>query len=492
MIPAASALISLLLLAPPTTGPASQPSAPTEFLTDIPPYAGNVILGRPTDRSITLSILASTAASVRVSYGADSSPDHLTAPIQLTPGQPRELLLPDLTPNTAYHYRILDADTRKPLLPSDKPGTFHTARPPGSSFTFDLQADSHLDAGCRPDLYQLTLASIAADHPDFLIDLGDTFMTGKHPSRSSALLQYNAQRYYLGLVSHSAPLFLVLGNHDGEETKKRGASDPDGLATWSCLQRKNFFPNPFPSPPNSFYTGNTAPHPTIGLLHDYYAFTWGDALFIALDPYWTSGPGQRSAKGGRAGGGGAGNNSGWDMTLGKDQYAFLAKTLASSHAKYKFILIHQLVGGLDNAGRGGAEAADFFEWGGHDLDHSDTFAAHRPDFPSPALPVHQLLLKYHVTAVFHGHDHFYAHQLKDGILYQLCPQPAHRNSRSTQAEEYGYKTGTFLPNSGHLRVRVTPANLTLTYIRSATPDLERNALTNGQPADTYSIPSTTN
>ena len=54
-----------------------------------------------------------------------------------------------------------------------------------------------------------TLANALADAPDFHVDLGDTFMTEKHASRESAARQYVAQRYYFGLISHSAPLYLV-------------------------------------------------------------------------------------------------------------------------------------------------------------------------------------------------------------------------------------------------------------------------------------------
>ena len=45
---------------------------------------------------------------------------------------------------------------------------------------------------------------------------------------------------------------------------------------------------------------------------------------------------------------------------------------------------------------------------------------------------------------------FFAHQLLDGITYQLVPQPAHRNHRKHHAEEYGYESGTFIPNSGQI------------------------------------------
>ena len=94
-------------------------------------------------------------------------------------------------------------------------GTFHTQRPPGNSFVFTITVDSHLDQKTIPDLYRQTLLNALADAPDFHIDLGDTFMTGKYRGDTPTEL-YLAQRYYFGLLCHSAPLFLALGNHDGE------------------------------------------------------------------------------------------------------------------------------------------------------------------------------------------------------------------------------------------------------------------------------------
>jgi hypothetical protein len=51
------------------------------------------------------------------------------------------------------------------------------------------------------------------------------------------------------------------------------------------------------------------PNPTDGNdKHSYFAFEWGNALFIGLDPFWSTM--QRGA-------------SGWDMTLGEAQYRWL-------------------------------------------------------------------------------------------------------------------------------------------------------------------------
>jgi predicted phosphodiesterase len=444
-----------------------QEGAQETFLTEVPEYKGNVILGRPTEKSVTLSVLMCEAAGVRIVYGPQGqSPESRTEPVELAAGEPREAVLSGLKADAAYAYRVVEAERGTPLLPGDGNGTFHTARPLGAAFTFTVQADSHLDGNSSPELYRVCLANALADQPDFHIDLGDTFMTGKHGDRESAAKQYAAQRHYFGLIGHAAPVFLVLGNHDGEETFKPGWAEADGLAVWSCLRRKGFFPNPVP---DGFFTGNAEKNHYAGLLQDYYAWTWGDALFVVLDPYWASGP----TRGGK---------EAWNMTLGKAQYDWLAGTLRASRTKFKFVFIHQLVGGLDKGGRGGAEAATLYEWGGRDKDGSDTFAAHRPGWGKP---IHALLVETGVTIVFHGHDHFFAHQELDGIVYQLVPQPAARNSRRHNAKEYGYVTGDFLPSPGHIRVSVSPAQTTVEYVRAATPGVKERGVTNGAVAFRY-------
>ena len=84
------------------------------------------------------------------------------------------------------------------------------------------------------------------------------------------------------------------------------------------------------------------------------------------------------------------------------------------------------------------------------------------------MPIHQLLVKNAVSIVFHGHDHFYARQELDGIVYQEVPQPGHpgRDGTPRNAADYGYVNGTMLGGSGHLRVIVTPTKVSVDYIKS--------------------------
>lgn len=72
----------------------------------------------------------------------------------------------------------------------------------------------------------------------------------------------------------------------------------------------------------------------------------------------------------------------------------------------------------------------------------------------------------HVTAVFHGHDHLYAKQELDGIVYQEVPQPGDPKGSTRSAAEYGYKSGVILGSPGYLRVTVAPETASVEYVRT--------------------------
>jgi hypothetical protein len=90
------------------------------------------------------------------------------------------------------------------------------------------------------------------------------------------------------------------------------------------------------------------------------------------------------------------------------------------------------------------------------------------------------LVAYGVSAVFHGHDHFFVKQERDGIVYQEVPQPGHPRAEARSAADYGYRSGVILPGAGILRVRVTPKVATVDFLR-----VDRD-----QPAYSYEIPAT--
>lgn len=442
---------------------AGQP-AQNSACNDVPAQPFDLILGRPSSSSVTVSVLCYEDTAGCIAYGTRKG--NLASTTQTRPfrrGEPQELILSGLLPNTRHYYQFRSA------LANSIECCFHTARLLGNDFTFTVTADSHLDENTDPLIYRQALANALADNPDFHIDLGDTFMTEKHDNRENAARQYLAQRYYFGQLSHSAPLFLAQGNHDGESPRGRGA-DADGLAVWSNMMRKRYFPNPIP---DGFYTGNAAKHPEAGLLQDYYAWNWGDALFVVLDPYWFT-QSQR------------GQSDNWKRTLGSEQFRWFKQTLETSRAKFKFVFIHHLVGGSDGQGRGGSEAAPFYEWGGRNSDGSDGFQQFRPGWP---MPIHTLLVQNHVAMVFHGHDHVFAAQELDGIIYQEVPQPGSPDSNRVPraAAEYGYRNGVILGGSGHLRVAVSAAKVTVEYVRAAPPKGDAVYSTNRHVLHAYTV-----
>ncbi|NJD32326.1 MAG: metallophosphoesterase [Gammaproteobacteria bacterium] len=449
-------------------------------------FRGTVLLGSPTTNSIRINVLApDQSGTAWVSYGTSSGVyEKQSVTSAVVAAKPAELALDGLAANTKYYYRLNFQGAGEARASVTEEHAFETARPAGATFTFTVQADSHLDENSDLDLYRRTLSNVLADAPDFHVDLGDTFMTEKHsepltatlrtaPDAATVNARYAYERGNFGLISHSVPVFLVNGNHDSEVGWLNDGT-AQNIAIWATTARQQYFANPVPG---TFYGGDSVEEPYVGRRASWYSWRWGDALFVVLDPYWSS---KKIA-----------NGDAWSLTLGERQYRWLADTLASSTARFKFVFVHNLVGGLDGQTRGGIEAAPFFEWGGKSADGTYAFDVKRPGW---TLPIHPLLVRNHVTAVFHGHDHLYARQELDGVVYQEVPQPSARNTSSgpTLAAEYHYASGTILSSSGHLRVTVSPTAVEARYVRAWLPASETTQRRNGEIADSWSVAATGN
>jgi hypothetical protein len=480
-------------------------------------FPGPELLGRPEPYSITINVVPSAAIQVYFEYGTQSGGESQTSstagtaasPLSGAANQPLVAVIGGLNSDTQYYYYMVYRQSSTSAWTTRPEHSFHTARIPGDTFTFTVTSDSHINIEFgNPSLFQQTLRNIASESPDFHLDLGDTFamddgciqpctnVTTQAQANSSYL---NIRTNYFSLISASVPIFLALGNHEQEEGWHLGdagfAVEPPIM---SANARNEYFLNPDPLL-SSFYTGNTdtsysgITSSSDHTIQDYYAWTWGDALFVVIDPYWysTTKPYVGDEGGGESSTPGSGNR--WDWTLGLMQYLWLEQTLQSSTAKYKFIFAHQVAGGLDDYGRGGAYAVPYVEWGGNNDDGVTwAFDTNRTDVnPEWITPVHQLLVTTHVTAFFHGHDHEYAHEQRDGVVYQEVPMAADA-TYGYGFQEYkadGVYTLTVLPNSGHLRVTVDPINgVTVQYVRAS---LAAAGGTNGAIADSYNIPAPT-
>jgi hypothetical protein len=457
------------------------------------------VLGRPTDHSITLSVLAPNDLESYVEYGAGPGKYTAKTAVAKTKSKvPFEVILGKLKPNTLYFYRLRHRPPDGGAYQADAEYSFHTQRQPGSAFVFDVQSDSHPERINRmfvPELYTREAANVQKDHPDFFISMGDDFSVDQggpvNPERVAQI--YINQREHFGMNGSSAPVFLVNGNHE-QAAKYLLDGTPNNVAVWAGKSRNLYYPQP---EPDSFYTGDKEPVEFVGLLRDYYAWTWGDALFIAIDPYWHSsvpvdnrfgeGPGSQKGAGGKGKAKGQRDTSRgrdmWDITLGEAQYRWLQRTLQLSKAKYKFVFAHHVLG----TGRGAVERVDYYEWGGRNANGEWEFDRKRPGWE---LPIHQLMVKYGVSIFFQGHDHIFVRQERDGIVYQETPSPAdpaNEDKPDGQSFRAAYKTGDYLPAAGHLRVSVSAGGVKVDYVRAWLEKDLTPARKQGQVAFTYTV-----
>jgi len=435
-------------------------------------FIATELLGRPTATSITINACADSAMQVYYQYGTDSTNyESETEVIACQDSIPFVCVIENLNPNTQYFYRMRyrPEGTDQFLVRANH--SFRTAKTDNNTFRFAVEADPHMDTNSNASVYVLTLQNIQEANPDFLIDLGDNFFTEKYPpySQERTLERHLLLRSFYDIACHSVPLFLVLGNHEGEDSWRLDGS-PDCLPIWATNTRKAYFPNPIP---DNFYSGDTTQYQYLGNRESYYSWEWGNALFVVLDPFWYAprrqGPFPYC----------------WRLTLGRTQYDWFTNVLQQSNARFKFVFIHQLVGGNTTDSRGGIESAPFYEMGGLNPDSTWGFDEYRPGWE---IPLHDLMANYGVTILFHGHDHFYAKQDLDNIVYQLVPQPSSNNfSGPNQAAEYGYINGTLLPPRGYLLVTVSDSICQVDYIRTFLPEEVNGQRHNGDISDSYSI-----
>jgi phosphodiesterase/alkaline phosphatase D-like protein len=456
----------------------------------------SILLGRPTDSSVTVNAVLEQSGEVMFEYGVSSgSYSNQSSVFAATVDEPVETILSSLAADTKYFYRMrYRLNSTSPWL-NGQEHSFHTQRPRGQGFTFTIISDSHLGdtfSGIDPARYTQTTLNVAEDHPDFHLDLGDTFVMNTPANQDQADDIYLTQRPYFGNFSHSAPVFLAIGNHENEEGWNLDDT-PFSKALGSINARKKYFLNPVS---DGFYSGNDDPLPTAyggGVREDYYAWEWGDALFVVLDPFqytmikpYVNDPFNENE---------TVTGDQWDWTLGIDQFMWFKETLENSNAPYKFVFAHHMVGGvpyLDVGGadagyvRGGAEAAPYFEWGG--LNENDTlgFATERPSGTWEDDPIHQIMIDNNVSAFFHGHDHQFVHEVRDGIVYQLVPSASMTGYGFDIYDDSNYVvSGGNLPNAGHLRIEVSSNVATVEYVRSAIA--ADTGVTNGNIAYSYTI-----
>jgi 3',5'-cyclic AMP phosphodiesterase CpdA len=336
-----------------------------------------------------------------------------------------------LAPGTRYEYEILATSSSgtRPLYA----GSATTQKPAGQPFTFALLSDPHIGSDLtygnqgNPETLKAVSAEIEANAPDFMLNLGD--MLDFHefgfnlppPDGSITRDAYLNYRTLLGDTLGNTPHFLTIGNWDGEN----GDYTFEEIA-WSREQRLLYLPGPGPS---TYPEGGS-------LYQDYYAFTWGDALFIVLNVMtYTPTPHELDSDPGLPD----------DWTLGADQLAWLRTTLATATSTWRFLFIHHPVGG--NAGD---ESNSAYGRGGG-----------RAAYVGEQATVHQLMQQYGVQIFFYGHDHVFTDMTVDGIHYSepgSAGAPWHFEESIT-----GYSQSWL--DSGWARVSVAPDRVDVQFIK---------------------------
>ena len=386
------------------------------------------LISPTSNTSAQIKVTSSQIARVFIEYGIQAGIYSQKTSVA-TISNSQIIRVSGLLPGKKYFFRIRYALSSSNRFLIGASSSFTTMKSFTNS-TFAVQADPHMDENSDEGVYLGTLAQIAASNPQFLVDLGDIFMVDKLQDKSEQNIRarYELMKNYYTKLG-DIPLKICLGNHDGEL----------GYSKFNTKSmRKEYFPD---------QTGELA----------YYSFEGPNQLHVVLDPFTYTVENPKS--------------DGWQWTLGKTQYDWLNQQLSTSHARYKFIYIHHLLYG-DAQSRGGVEIAKFNEWGGSNVDGSEGFSTHRPGWGKP---IHQLLRDNKVAIVFKGHDHLYAKQDLDGIVYQTVPQPSHPGFK-LDASQYGYLSGKTVAGSGFMKVVTNDQSISVEFVQY-----------DGKIADSYQI-----
>jgi len=409
-----------------TNAPATLPNN-SPFL--LPPF-----LSRPTENSIRITALSrKPLAEAALEWRREEKDDWKRQSV-FASDEMLDWTVNSLSPATRYQYRVLLKRSADNSLRTMATGSFTTQRRDSASYTAVLMTDPHTGSFAEGSGPVLTLDKVvqnaARAKPEFVLDLGDNVAwpgsrEDAQESPDGAVAAYALYRRQLGPLSLNASHFAVIGNWSGESGKF-----PQKSIELMASVRRAFLPGP-----------NHLTYPQGGSeREDYYAFSWGDALYIILNVQTYSKPAQP---------GGLLSltmdvNRITEWTLGEKQMAWFEKTLSQANERFRFVCIHHAAGG--NAGdaantiygRGGARAWNTGE----------------------QARIHDLMKKYHVQIFFYGHDHVFVDDVVDGIHYALpgsCGAPWKFTKQETGYERYW-------PDSGHAQLEVTPKNATVSFI----------------------------
>jgi len=432
-------------------------------------------LFRPTGNGCTVQWVPRGKVEARIYKGDD--PGNLTLYREITTAKPAGTIVDGFKPGSEFY---LQCQFREPGTKKWKVQPVrhvHTRRKQGETYRVAMIADSHsyscIGNKMRMDNIAATSRAVIEAEPDFAVFLGDEagvhFLKDRrgYMNQKRAFKRWESWRTAFAPLLGAVPGFMALGNHEGEAGFYRqlsGGRRKRYLQRWGTIARKRYFLNPLPDTypeggENENWTGSTDSPATGGTkqgnrspLQNYYAWTWGDALFAVLDVHRYTNIGGRAPK------------SVDEWTLGKAQLGWLEKVLMSSRAKWKVVIAHHLVGGSPwnltgktqktkyVYGRGGARYAMIGE----------------------QAAITKIMNRAGARFFMYGHDHVFAHQLAGNIHFICCGRPTYLAPRWWKypgwKEAYGNadkrNPNDFYAVLGYTRLTISPDSFGIEYIRT--------------------------
>jgi hypothetical protein len=187
-------------------------------------FDGSILLARPTETEMTVSITPSSGdCTVFVMWGSTSGTyQNQSPPENASAAAPAVITMTVLSTNSVTYYRICRQDKNSQGIVPSPEYHFQMPRTAGSEYSFVVQADSHLLNKADPSLYRQSMQNMAAWNPDFLFDLGDAFLNDQvksdpiYQDKEKIRSHYTQQLPFFSIVASGAPLYLTMGNHEGE------------------------------------------------------------------------------------------------------------------------------------------------------------------------------------------------------------------------------------------------------------------------------------
>lgn len=410
----------------------------------LPPF-----LARPTEKSIFISALNGNQPSKAIIEVREENTiewERRGTELSVSAYDFLNWDIANLSAATRYEYRVLIKRASDDDYTPTANGSFITQRKASTSYKAVLITDPHTGTFAETSEPVQTLDKViqntSREKAEFVLALGDNVAwpgSREYPQTApqGAVSAYAMYRKHIGPLTLNCPHFGIIGNWAGES----GKFPEKSIKLVSDVRRK-FLPNP----------GHLT-YPQGGSeREDFYAFSWGDVLYVMLNIQTHSKP----SKPGELESLMADVTGIEDWTIGDRQMKWLETTLKNATERFRFVCMHHPAGGNagDSAntlyGRGGARAWNTGE----------------------QRTIHDLMKKYKVQIFFYGHDHVFVDDVVDGIHYTL-PGSCGAPWKFTKAET-GYER--FWPDSGHARLEVTPEKATVTFINLEGKEIHRFAV----------------